>query len=269
EEALLIETPPAVQELLRDTDEDNDRATYRLGFSTSPVRWLALNSYLQRSEWRHDYKHRIDEAAAGVANTGYSAFISAQDIDTDEATVRLVLKPSSWLRTALQVRLVDQEIESVTDAAAGSVVSGDYDARIYSLDATLTPTPSCVVSCGVSLRDTATRSPILNAPDLVADYEGDVWTASASVHYQCNARTHINLSYAYWASDNEQSNLSSLPLNIAYTNHVVSLGAKRQYSDNVTGTLGYQYTEYSDDQYQGELDYSSHGIYALIQIRFR
>ena len=269
EEALTVQTPPAVQDLLRDTDEENDRAQFRIGFSTSPKRWLVLNSYLQHSEWRHDYDHQIDEAAAGVANTGYSAFISAQDIDTDEAGARLVLKPSSWLRTSLNVRVVDQQIDTFTDAASGSVVSGDYEMRIYSLDTTITPHPAWLISCGVSKRDSRTRSPALDAPDLVADYEGDVWTASANVQVQLNDKTRITLGYAYWDSENEQDNLDSLPINVAYTNHVLSAGLRRQVSERTTAAIQYRYTDYRDHQYRGELDYNSHGLYALVRIRFK
>ena len=91
------------------------------------------------------------------AGNGYPAFIRERDVDQDEVEAKLALRPSRWLKTTFKYQWRGTDYRTATDPSTvtlfdpitfdpiiapqpgGTILAGNYDSHIYSLNATLTP----------------------------------------------------------------------------------------------------------------------------------
>ena len=97
------ETGAVPTAFLRDTDYANNRRDLRAGFSTSPWSWLSWSAHYRNDLSDNDYNNKRDEALGGPG-IGYSAFIRARTIRTDEVETKLLLRPARWLKTTASSR---------------------------------------------------------------------------------------------------------------------------------------------------------------------
>jgi hypothetical protein len=237
----------------RDTETDRNRATYKAGFTASPVRQVTVAAHYKRKSTDNAYDHETD-----TLPVGYSAFINDQEIVTDEVGARVSLQPRSWVRASLQYRLQATEIETVFDNDPLSVQSGNYDAHVYSLDVTLTPVANLFLTAVQSYRNIR-GSAFDNGVDSVVSYEGDVLSSVVSATYGLGENGELSLEYAYSRTDNFEDNAASgLPLLLEDRLQRVRAGYSRKLSDTLKAGITYGFHDYEGDHNGGVNDYSAH-----------
>jgi hypothetical protein len=259
---------------LRDTDYFNDRREVRAGFNTSPSRWVALNAHYK---WRlsdSDYDTFKTNEISGLPIEGYPGFIRGRRIETDEVQAKLVLRPSTWLKTALTYQLVATDYSTSTEPVPGgsvpeSLLAGNYDAHIYGLQATVMPIPKLQVAATFTYSNTRTRTAQNGSPSVVP-YRGDVYTLMGSATYALNKATDLHAIYSFSQADYEQHNFGEgLPLGLSYVRHGLMAGTTWRLTKTLTSNLRYAFYQYDEPSASGLNGYIAHGVFATITMKWQ
>jgi len=266
-----------VYAFLRDTDATNDRRDGRIGFNTSPWPWFSLSAHYRNRLSDSDYDHRLDLAVdpltgALIQNPGYSAFIRHRKIDTDETEAKLVLRPANWLRATLTYQWRATDYSTTTDPVPGgsiaeSLLAGTQNSSRYSLGLTLTPIQRLYFDGTFSYTDSRTGTADFGNTSVVP-YKGDIFSVLASANYGLNKATELHCAYSFSHSDYEQNNFDGLPLGLNYTRHGILAGISRRLSSNLTSTLRYGFYRYLEPSSGGMNDYTAHGIFATLVVKW-
>jgi mono/diheme cytochrome c family protein len=264
------------RDFLRDTDARNDLKEYRAGFNVSPWTRVSFNANYKHQERHSDFNHQVDQTPPlpPFSGLGYSAFIRERSTITDEASFRLVLRPTSWLKTTLSYKLVATDFSTSTDALpfattpGGPIDAGDYDAHVYSANFVLTPWRRLYLSTTLSYTRSCTAAAD-NVNASVVPYRGDVYSALASGTYALNDRTDLQTSYSFSRGDYGQANQATgLPLGMDYQQHEAQMGLTRRFKKGITGRLQYAFYYY-DEPSSGNLNnYTAHGIFATLTFKW-
>ena len=263
---------------LRDTDANNDLRDGRLGFNTSPWPWLSLSAHYRNRLSDTDYDHRLDLAVdrttgALIKNPGYSAFIRHRKMDTDDALAKLVLRPATWLRTTITYQRVATDYFTTTDPVTNSIVpeglmAGRYEGNTYGFGLTLTPFQRFYFSGTFTYSDSRTGTAQNGNPSVVP-YKGDIYSLITSANYSINKMTDLHCAYSFSRADFGQNNLADgLPLGLTYTRHGLMAGVSRRLTSYLTSTLRYGFYHYSEPSSAGINDYTAHGVFATLAVRW-
>lgn len=262
-------TPDNSTTFLRNTDYTNDREEFRAGFSTSPWKWAVLSAHYKVRDSESDYdNHKI-----ALDPAGYSAFIRARKIDTDEVEAKLALHPCSWLRTTLTYQLVATDYSTTTDPVPGAsrpsaLLAGNYDAHVYGISATATPFRRFSISGAFTYGDSRIVTLGVAEPTVVP-YKGDVYAASASANYALNEVTDLRAAYSFSRANYGQDNIvGGLPLGLDYTRHALTVGLTRRLTNLLSTKLGYGFYQYREPSTGGGNNYTAHGIFATLIMKW-
>jgi len=272
--------PPSVggaYAFLRDTDATNDRRDGRLGFNTSPWPWVSLSGHYRNRLSDTDYDHRLDLAVdpvtgALVHNPGYSAFIRHREIDTDEAETKLVLRPATWLRATLTYQWLSSDYSTTTDPVPGGtgpegLLAGTQQSHRYGLGLTVSPIQRLHFSGTFTYSDSRTATADFGST-LIVPYKGDIYSVIADASYSLNSATILHCTYSFSQADYGQNNFDSVPLGLTYSRHGLLAGISRRLSSNLTSTLRYGFYRYEEPSSGGMNDYTAHGIFATIGLKW-
>ena len=277
EEDDIVTTPASA--FLRDTDARNYRRDGRIGFNTSPWRWMSFSAHYKNQVSDTDYDHRVDSIILDPANhvfapnPGYSAFIRNRKLDTDEVQAKLVLHPVNWLRTTLTYQLVSTDYSTTTEPVLGgavpeSLLAGNYDAHIYGVGVTLTPFERLYFSGNFTYSDSRIVTG-LRAEPAVVPYAGDVYGVIASANFALNPKTELHCAYSFSQADYGQNHFADgLPLGLTYSRHGLMAGVSRKLTTYLTSTLRYGFYHYAEPSSGGSNDYTAHGIFATIIVKW-
>ena len=255
----------------RDTDTSRLWELYRAGFQVSPWSRVSFNAYYQRRNRDDTFDHNTDTRPYST-DLGYPAFITARETTTDEAAAKIVLRPATWLKTTLSYRLVSTDFETATHTIAtftgGGLRSGEYDAHIHSLNFTLTPWRRLYLSSTFSVQDSRTRTSDNGNPS-VAPFEGQVYSAMTSASYILDNLTDVTLAYDFSHADFTQPNQTAgLPLGIDYQSHGIRAGVGRSLWKRVKGRLEYMWSYYDEPTSGHYNDFTAHGIFATVFVKW-
>ena len=261
------ETQNGASSLALATDATVFRQDYRVGFNTAPLPRVTLAGRYRRYIADNDYDHDTDTVP------GYPGFITAQDFTTDEAMTKLTLRPCSRFSVAFTYQLVSTDTRTTSEAVpllapGGSLQSGNYDANIYSVSATVTPLSRWYLTGYFSLQDTRTTA-FANHDPSVQTYRGNVYTIMGTTGYALDNKTDLTLEYSYSRSDNFTDNSSAgLPLGLDFQRHALLAGLSRKISKNVVARLRYGFYEYNEPSSGGSNNYTAHLANASCTVRF-
>ena len=153
-------------------------------------------------------------------------------------------------------------------APGGELTSGNFDANIYSVSATVTPIARLYVTGLFSLDDTRTSS-FANGNPAVVDYVGNVYTIMGTAGYALDKKTDVNVEYTYSRSDNFTDNSAAgLPLGLDYQRHGLLVGLTHRISNHIIARLRYGYYAYDDRSSGGVDNYIAHLASASCTVRF-
>lgn len=263
------------ESFLRDTDASNNRYEGRFGFNTSPWRWVSFSAHYKHRLSDTDYDHNRDFApdTSMMPNPGYSAFIREREIETDEVQARLVVRPANWLKLTLTYQLVATDFSTTTDPVPSGtrgegIQAADYEANIYGLSIVLTPFQRFYFSGTFTYGDTRLETPASGEPAVVP-YSGDVYSVIASANYSLNDATALHAAYSFSRANYGRNNFGdSIPLGLDYTRHGLMVGVTRRLSGNVSTSLRYGYYAYSESSSGGLNDYTAHGVFATVMVKW-
>jgi len=266
-EQLVGDAPEA---FLRDTVATNDRRDWRVGGQTSPWSWCSLTAHYRRSDSDSDYDHRRRVVFEG---DGYSAFIRAREIQTDEVSAKLTLRPARWLKSTLTFQRGESKYRTTTDSIAGdispggTIIAGNYNARVFGLDLALMPAARLSLSGGATFSDARTTA-AANGAVAVVPYDGSVLTVFATGSYALATNTVLQATYSFSRSDFGQDNApDGLPLGLRFERHAIMVGVSRRFNDRVSANLRYGFQQYTEPGTDGGNDYSAHGVFAMLICR--
>jgi hypothetical protein len=251
----------------RQTDTDIFRQNYTVGLNTAPIPKTTLAIRYRHSIYENDYEHTTDTMA------GYPAFITGQDFTMDEIMAKLTLRPCRYFNVAFQYQLMATDIRTRTAAVPllvpqGGLQSGNYDANIYTVSATLTPISRLYLTGLFSLQDTRTAS-VANGNPSVANYSGNVYTIMSTAGYALDNKTDVNLQYTYSRTDNSSVNAAAgLPLGVADQRTGLTAGLSRKLCNNAIARLRYGFYNYNDRANGGIDNYTAHLFSASCLVRF-
>ncbi len=264
------DTKGGSQSFLRQTDATSDRQDFRAGFTTSPWQRVSLSAHYRHYQKESDYDHRRDESIHGP---GYPAFIRWRDVDTDEVETKLVLRPCNWLKTTLAYKLVTTEYQTATDPVdaattlGGRLESADYDAHVYSLNATVTPWQRMYLSGTFSYEHSRTAA-FANDTPAVVPYRGDRISVLTSGNYALNRDTDLQAGYSFsWADYGQNNYVNGLPLGVNYQQHALTTGVTRRFGKNISGKLQYGFFYYDDPGSGGANNYTAHAVFFTLTVR--
>lgn len=262
-------TPDTSTTFLRNTDYSNDRREIRGGFSTSPWKWVALSAHYKRSDSDSDYdNHKI-----ALDPTGYSAFIRARKLDTDEIEAKLALHPFSWMRTTLTYQLVATDYSTTTDPVPGAsapsaLVAGNYDAHVYGINTTITAFRRLALSGAFTYSDSRILTLQTTEPSVVP-YKGNVCAVTASATYALSEITDIRASYSFSRARYGEDNIvGGLPLGLDYTRHALTVGLTRRLTNLLSTKFGYGFYQYREPSTGGINNYTAHGVFATLMMKW-
>ena len=249
------------------SEADNFRQDYVVGLNTAPIPRTTLAVRYRHSIDQNDYEYSVDTAP------GYPGFITGQSFIEDEIMTKLTLRPCRYFNVAFEYQLLATDIRTTTEAIpllapGGELLSGNYDANIYTVSATVTPISRLYVTGLFSFQDTRTAS-FANGNPSVIDYVGNVYTIMGSAGYALDNKTDLNAEYSYSRADNGSVNASAgLPLGVADQRTSVQVGLTRRITKNFTARLRYGFFNYNDRTYGGIDNYTADLISASCMARF-
>lgn len=262
---------------LRDTDETVDQMEYRAGFHFAPWTKFRINAYGKHRQRYNDYDHNRDEHVMDPSGPGYSAFIQERDIEENSLVVRVSGRPWDGLKTTLTYQYQTSDYTTHTGPYAdpfvgvnvgpGSVLSGQYDAHIYSLGMGFNPWKRLMLSTTLSYHDTRLLSSANHSPS-VDTYEGNLINLHTSTSFILDQKTDLLGTVLYSRADYEQDNRADgLPLGLNYDWLQVSLGVNRQMTENTSLRVDYVYFRYDEPWSAGLNDYEANGVFTSLMVR--
>jgi hypothetical protein len=264
-------------QLTNKTDVTSEHYDLRAGFNTSPWRWVAWNVECQRQYRDTDYNHPSDwfvspfgDPTSGAPANGYPAFILSRKIQSDGFETKLTLRPLNWLRTTLSYQLTATEYSSKTDPVAflispgGPLADGRYRAQTCGLSTILTPFRRFYLSGAFTYTHSLAVTAANGVPSVVP-YRGDIYTLVTTAAYALNPKTGLQASCSFSQAGYGQNNaLNGVPLGLDFTRHVLFVGLTRQLTGNLSGTVRYQFSQYSEPSSGHLNDFTAHGVFATL-----
>ncbi|HUA69348.1 MAG TPA: hypothetical protein VMA13_12435, partial [Candidatus Saccharimonadales bacterium] len=262
------------------TEATSERYNLCAGFNTSPWTWFEWNAQYQRQYSDTDYNHLADVFVTPLGNplfvspsNGYPAFILSRKIQGDGFATKLTLRPVVWLRTTLNYQYTTTDYSSKTDpdgffGVGGPILDGRDNEQSCGLSAVVTPFRRFYLSGAF----TYSHSRVVTADNSVTSvvpYRGDIYTFLASATYALNPRTSLQATYNFSHADYGQNNAGSgVPLGLDFTRHDLFVSVTRQLTQNLSGMVRYQFSEYSEPSSGNLNDFTANGIFAMLIYRW-
>jgi hypothetical protein len=263
--------------LTNSTDATSDRYDLQTGFNTSPWRWFGWNAQYHGQYSNTDYNHLIDwyvspygDPGSPAPENGYPAFILNRKIQNNEFETKLTLRPANWLRTTLTYQITATDYSSKTDPVAfgispgGPILDGQYNAQTYGFSATLTPSRRFYLSGTFTYSQSRTITANNGDPSVVP-YCGNVYTLITTATYALNPKTDLQVIYNFSHAGYGQNNSANgVPLGLDFTRNRLIAGLTRRFSARVSGTLRYEFDQYTEPSSGNANNFTANGIFATI-----
>ncbi|MBN1848136.1 MAG: hypothetical protein JW932_06075 [Deltaproteobacteria bacterium] len=247
----------------RQTDAEVNREQYSFGINTSPFRNSTFSVRYREGRRNNDYNHVAD------TEPGYSAFITDQTINKDDVSVRWTLRPASMLQWSLSYRFLTVEMETRSDTgASGSILSGAYEANVYSTGFTLTPHSKIYFTGRFSYHDAETTSFQNNIPSVLT-FKGDVFEMLLTSGFAVNRHTNLNVEYLFSRSENfENYSSDGLPFGLNNKRNGVLASLSRSIGEKIVIGLRYAYYRYDEENIREVDNYEAHLFGAELEFKF-
>jgi hypothetical protein len=267
----------ASDELERETAANNFRYDLKTGLSTSP--WPTTDLTVQYERQFSDTTYnQLEDVWLGIPGptNGYPAFILDRTITSDQFETKLDLHPLIWLKTTLTYQITKTDYSSETDpflvppliAAGGFIVDGHYNLQTFGISATATPFRSLYFLGAF----TYSHSRLITADngDLsIVPYEGNIFTVNATAAWRFSSKANLQLSYYFSGADYAQNNgAAGVPAGLNYQRHDLIAGLTRQLTRNLSGTLRYEFSQYTEPSSGNMNNFTANGVMAILTYRW-
>jgi hypothetical protein len=224
---------------------------------------------------KNSYDHLIDSTSNLLASGDrYPAFLTGQDITTDDFNVRLTLRP---LNNVTLVSRYDFQLSTIDTTAPflAKIESGEMTSHIFSQSITWMPISRLYLQASVNYAIDRTETPVdkMRPPEAnalrVSRADNDYLNTTFSLGYALDDKTDLNATYFYYLADNYVDNsLYSVPFGTGEHEHGVTAGLVRRIRDNVFLGFKYGFFSYREDTWGGNRNYDAHLLYSSLSMRF-
>ncbi len=257
----------------RNTEADTFATDVRVGFDTSPTSWLKFGSHYRWRDKTVDYDDGFEnDAPADI--TGYPTFIAKREQTTHEIVSRLTIRPANWIKSTFTHRLIATDFRTTTEplslldpgdgSPGGRTLTGNYDAHIFSLNITVTPTRRWHAFGTVSYHDTRSIAFHEN-PTAVAPDRGSTWSFLGNSRFVLTAKTDFTIGYTFSTANYRQNLLlDGLAVGTRYERHGMHGGLTTRHSEHLTTKLQYGFYHYDEPSTGGINDYTAHALFVSV-----
>jgi hypothetical protein len=260
---------------LQQTDFSSDLMDLRFGFNTSPWQSVALSAHYRIYENQSTYDSPVFIQPLPPP-TAYPTFIRSRDLLTDEVEAKLAWHPCPRVKTTLSYQYLKTDYWMVTGpfttpldiTPGGNLLSGQDNAHVYSLGATVNATTRLFISGTFSYQRTSSTTADAGSPAIVP-YRGDIYSAIASGTYVLSQTTDLFAAYAFSDADYGQNNYATgVPVGLEYQMHGLQVGLARRFGKNVSTKFQYRFATYDEPSSGSANNYRAHALFATLTLRF-
>jgi hypothetical protein len=263
----LIPVPPSVQ---RETEDSRFFQKYVAGINWYPMRRVSLDAQYYFKLNSYDYDHTLDSTPNNSANR-YPAYLVMQDFQTQDANVRLTLRPrmNLTLVTSYDFQYSTINTEPASISGVGDTQTAQTTSQIIGQNISWTPWSRLFLQVGFNYVLSETKTPVTDYTQSVLNSQNNYWTVNFSSGFVLTDKTDLNAGYFYYQADDYTDNsLYGVPYGAGATEQGVTCGITHRLKENLRLNLRYGFAKYEDDPSGGNLDYDSHMVYGSVQYRF-
>ncbi len=265
------------RDYLRQTDATGDVKQFKGGFRTSPWSQVTLSANYSHRIKEDDYTHNLDTDLSGTPGNGYPGHLLSREETTDSFDIRLATRLTRWLRANVTYDYTMTDYRNLTAFATtfpagsspgGTLLTGEYDAHTISLNTTITPWHRLYLNTTFNISDTRQRSGNSGGGAIVP-FGGTTWSVIESGTFVVDNKTDFTATYSFSRADFGQANQAlGLPLGSDYHLHGLQAGLTRRIRDSAKIGVQYLFQRYTDKTGGGVYDYTAHGIFTTLSLRW-
>lgn len=269
----LVEPHTINQAVGLDRETDLDRATQKYAatanYYVKPGTTVAVQYYYKARQ--NDYKNTRD--TANTTADRYPAYISNQDLETNDFNIRLTWRATPTVRT---ITRYDYQKTTITTQDIGLAFEESMDSTQHIVSESVNWTPSARWSLqgNVNYVNETLKTPAAGitgaVTNLVKNSDNNYLNFSVSSTYAIDDQSDLMVDYMlYKALGNFIDNSSvTVPYGTDSRLQTCSLGWNRRLDRRTTVNFKYTYAKNEDDANFGTADYEAHLFYAKLQYRF-
>lgn len=230
----------------RETLNAVSRGIWTVGGQYAPCRFADLTTQYRINRNNNDYDN-LRHTDPG-ATTARSAFFDTMNMQTEELSTHLLLKPKRWLRPSVRYKF--QTRDYMTRVVNESDVTTEMDSHVFILDLSLQPRPNLLIVTGLSPQYAWVVSPARSGGIGTAPrYQSNILTWLFNVSYDFSERLSLlsNLEFSN-ASNYDDFTSEGLPLGAAYRELDFSAGLAYALNKSVSIQTDYSFFGYDPDQ---------------------
>lgn len=252
------------------------RDTQKVSFTTNwyPRQGVTVAAQYYYRARQNDYRAISDTTPNAITSSDrYPAYISNQDLETNDFNVRLTWRITPTFRTVTRYDYMTTKISS-QEVGLPYGESGKVDQNIVSESITWNPTSRWFIQGNVSLTSEEMTTPAVaatgTAANLVTLSNNDYVSYNLSSGYALDDRSDLFVDYtSYEVTDNFINNApTSTPYGTLVKTDIVGVTYKRQLDRRTSVQLRYAYVNSEDPAYNGKADFEANMVQAKLQYRF-
>lgn len=260
---------PGTTDLLRNTDFDRSAQKYTAGINWYPHRKVSAGAQYYHKMRSERYYHTEDSTPNRAGNR-YPAFIRAQDFDTDDANLRVTVRPLANLTLVSRYDLQFSTIQMQGDELA-KINSAELTTHIFSQSVSWIPWSRLGLQAAVNYVMDETDTPAQEAlgNPVVQDNRNNYWFVNSTATFAADEKTDLQLYYNYYLADNYRNNAAfSQPYLAGAEEHTIGATVTRRLSQRLKVALRYGFFTYHDETSGGYNDFDGHLVYTTVQYLF-
>ncbi len=251
-----------------DRDTDYERLGQRY---TANATWYVRAGLTLGAQY--NYRLKIGNYTARRDNTSnatnsrdrYPQFIADQDIESQDANVRLSWRPRATLSLVTRYAHQKATVTSTMDNLP-AIEHGRLTRHIITQSATWNATPQLYFTGAVNVTYDQLAVP---SHRLTFNSDNNYTSASLGAGWAVGKATDLLLDANYYRADNYTDNPEvTLPLNAGALLQSAFLTWVRRQSDRLVYTVRYGYATNRDGTFAGLQDFSAHLVYGKVQYKF-
>jgi len=251
-------------DITRSTDSGRFTQKYIVGANWYPHRRVhAAAQYYHKTRENH-YDHVI-------ANTEglYPAFIRDQDFTTDDANIRITIKPLNNLTLISRYDVQFSTIESQMGTLS-EMQSAKSTAHIITESITWSPFTRMYVQASGSYTMDKLETPANFIVPRVQVTENNYYTASGTVGFALTEKTDLTANYSFYLADNYDPSIAATaqPYGAGLEEHSVGGGVVHRFSKRMQWTTRYAFMTSHDETSGGNNDFDAHLLSTTLRFRF-
>jgi len=245
---------------------------YTLGVNWYPTRSMNLDWQFYHKMRDNDYRHIVDNTLnTALSGNRYPGFLANHKFTTDDANVRLTLRPTSRITLVSRYDFQYSTTDATPDpiSGLGSIESAQLTSHVFAQNATWIPWSRLYLQAGFNYVRSRTETPASQVSRAVLDAQNNYYSLNLTAGFVVDNKTDLQLhSFYYRADDYTDNSAFGMPYGAGAIERGITATLVRRLRQNLRLTLKYGYFDYHDAPSGGFNNYRAHLIYATLNFRF-